>query len=65
MRLEDLQKQLEQIQSMDLKNIPPDQLEKIVNQLVSMADIGEEILSEEVQNQINEYNNTIENEPEN
>jgi len=65
MRIEDLQKQLEQIQSLDLKSIPPEQLEKIVEQLISMTSIGEELLNEEMQNQINENNNTIENESEN
>jgi len=63
MRLEELQKQLEEIQSKDLKNLPPEQLEKIVDQLISMASTGEEILGEEIQNQINE-NNTLENESE-
>ena len=63
MRLEELEKQLKEIQSMDLESIPPDQLEKIVDQLMYIANAGEELLNEEVQNQINE-NNTLEDESE-
>ena len=63
MRLEELEKQLKEIQSMDLESIPPGQLEKIVDQLMYIANAGEELLNEEVQNQINE-NNTLEDESE-
>lgn len=49
MRLEELQKQLEQIQSMDFKSLPPEKLEKIIEQLTSMTNEGEELLNNEIQ----------------
>lgn len=49
MRLEEIQKQLEQIQSVNFESTPPEQLEKIIEQLVSMVDTGEELLNNEIQ----------------
>jgi 2-iminoacetate synthase ThiH len=52
MRIEELQKQLNQIQSLDLKNLSPEQLEQIVEQLSSITSTGEELLNQEIQTQI-------------
>ena len=53
MRLEDLQKQVEQIQSMDFKNMPPEQFNQIVEQLSKLVETGEELLNQDIQTQIN------------
>lgn len=53
MRLEDLQKQVEQIQSMDFKNMPPEQFNQIVEQLSKLVETGEELLNNDIQTQIN------------
>jgi hypothetical protein len=53
MRLEELQKQLEQIQSNNLNGLSPDQLEKIIEQLSLIVSTGEELLNKEIQTQIN------------
>ena len=54
MRLEELQKQVEQIQSMDFKNMPPEQFNQMVEQLSSLLDEGENTLNNDIQTQINE-----------
>ena len=53
MRLEDLQKQVEQIQLMDFKNMPPEQFNQIVEQLSKLVETGEELLNQDIQTQIN------------
>lgn len=50
MKLEEIQKQLDQIQSVDFQSTSPEQLEKIVEQLVSIANVGEELLNNEIKN---------------
>lgn len=57
MRLEDLQKQVQQLQSTNVKELSPEQLEKMVEQLSSLLDEGENTLNQEIQNQINEPEN--------
>ena len=53
MRLEELQKQVEQIQLMDFKNMPPEQFNQIVEQLSKLVETGEELLNQDIQTQIN------------
>jgi 2-iminoacetate synthase ThiH len=52
MRLEELQKQVEQIQSIDLKSLPPEQFSQIIEQLSKLVESGEELLNQDIQNQI-------------
>jgi 2-iminoacetate synthase ThiH len=54
MRLEELQKQVQQLQSTNVKELSPEQLEKMVEQLSSLLDEGENTLNQEIQTQINE-----------
>ena len=54
MRIEDLQKQVQQLQSTNVKELSPEQLEKMVEQLSSLLDEGENTLNQEIQNQVNE-----------
>ena len=54
MRLEELQKQVQQLQSTNVKELSPEQLEKMVEQLSSLLDEGENTLNQEIQNQVNE-----------
>jgi 2-iminoacetate synthase ThiH len=54
MRLEELQKQVEQIQSTDIKGLSPEQLEQMVEQLSSLLNEGFPTLNQEIQNQVNE-----------
>jgi hypothetical protein len=50
MKLEELEKQVKQIQEMDIKNLPHEQLEKIVEQLFTFVEEGENLLSQEIEN---------------
>jgi 2-iminoacetate synthase ThiH len=54
MRLEELQKQVQQLQSTNVKELSPEQLEKMVEQLSSLLDEGENTLNNDIQTQINE-----------
>jgi len=54
MRLEELQKQVQQLQSINVKELSPEQLEKMVEQLSSLLDEGENTLNNDIQTQINE-----------
>jgi 2-iminoacetate synthase ThiH len=54
MRLEELQKQVQQLQSTNVKELSPEQLEKMVEQLSSLLNEGENTLNQEIQTQINE-----------
>ena len=54
MRLEELQKQVQQLQSTNVKELSAEQLEKMVEQLSSLLDEGENTLNQEIQNQVNE-----------
>ena len=50
MKLEELEKQVKQLQELDIKNLPPEQLEKIVEQLFTFVEEGENLLSQEIEN---------------
>ncbi len=54
MRLEELQKQVQQLQSTNVKELSPEQLEKMVEQLSSLLDEGEDLLNNEIQTDNNE-----------
>lgn len=54
MKLEELQIQVEQLQQTDFKNIPPEQLNQIIEQLSKLVETGEELLNKDIQIQINE-----------
>ena len=54
MRLEELQKQVQQLQSTNVKELSPEQLEKMVEQLSSLLDEGENTLNNDIQTKINE-----------
>jgi hypothetical protein len=47
--LSDLEKQLQEIQKMDMSTLSPEQLQEIINKLSNITDMGEEILSDDIQ----------------
>lgn len=54
MRIEDLQKQVQQLQSTNVKELSPEQLEQMVEQLSSLLNEGEDLLNNEIQTNNNE-----------
>jgi hypothetical protein len=54
MRIEDLQKQVQQLQSINVKELSPEQLEQMVEQLSSLLNEGEDLLNNEIQTDNNE-----------
>ena len=56
MNLEQMQKQLEEIQQMDLANLPPEKLAEIISQLSGIVDKSEETLINTTLIEINQIN---------
>jgi hypothetical protein len=52
MKLEKLEEQVKEIQLMDLKNLPPEKLQEVIDQLLSIAEEGENLLNEEIKYQL-------------
>ena len=50
MKLEDLEKQLQELQQINTSTLTPEQLQELIDKLASIADMGEEMLSNDVQN---------------
>ena len=54
MRIEDIQKQLKEIQKTDFNSMSPEQLQAIVDQLLNFTDDAENQLNEELQKQVDD-----------
>lgn len=54
MKLEELQKHIQQLQSVDPKKLSAEELEKMVEQLSSLLDEGETTLNNEINTELNE-----------
>jgi hypothetical protein len=54
MRIEDMQKQLKEIQKTDFNAMSPEQLQAIVDQLLNFTDDAENQLNEELQKQVDD-----------
>ena len=52
MKLEKLEEQVKEIQLMDLKNLSPEKLQEVIDQLLSIAEEGENLLNEEIKYQL-------------
>lgn len=52
MKLEKLEEQVKEIQLMDLKNLPPEKLQEVIDQLLNIAEEGENLLNEEIKYQL-------------
>lgn len=52
MKIEDIKKQLEEIQKVDFNTMSPEQLQTIVDQLLNYTEDAEKQLNEDIQNQI-------------
>ena len=52
MKLEKLVEQVKEIQLMDLKNLPPEKLQEVIDQLLNIAEEGENLLNEEIKYQL-------------
>lgn len=57
MRIEELQKQVQQLQSVDPKKLSAEELEKMVEQLSLLLNEGETTLNNEINTELNEGNN--------
>ena len=53
MKLEKLEEQVKEIQLMDLKNLSPEKLQEVIDQLLNIAEGGENLLNEEIKYQLN------------
>jgi len=49
MNLSDLEKQLQELQQIDASTLTPEQLQELINKLASITSMGEEILSNDIQ----------------
>jgi hypothetical protein len=54
MNLNDLEKQLQELQKIDPSTLTPERLQELVDKLLSITDIGEELLHNDVQEMENE-----------
>ena len=52
MKLEKLEEQVKEIQLMDLKNLSPEKLQEVIDQLLNIAEEGENLLNEEIKYQL-------------
>ena len=53
MKLEKLEEQVKEIQLIDLKNLSPEKLQEVIDQLLNIAEGGENLLNEEIKYQLN------------
>lgn len=58
MNLKEIEKQLKEIQSKDFSNMSPEQLQKIIDQLLDFTDTAETQLNDDIQKQIDEPENS-------
>jgi hypothetical protein len=49
MNLNDLEKQLQELQKIDPTTLTPEQLQELIDKLSSITDIGEEMLHDDIQ----------------
>jgi hypothetical protein len=49
MNLNDLEKQLQELQKIDPSTLTPEQLQELIDKLSSITDIGEEMLHDDIQ----------------
>jgi hypothetical protein len=58
-KIEDIEKQVKEIQSIDFANLPADKINEIVDKLMGFVDEGEEFIINEIQaNDDNEADNS-------
>lgn len=57
MRIEDIQKQLKEIQNKDFNNMPPEKIQEIIDKLFDLTSEAESQLNNDI-NQINETENS-------
>ena len=58
-KVEDIEKQIKEIQSIDFTSLPADKINEIVDKLMGFVDEGEEFIINEIQaNDDNEANNS-------
>ena len=58
MNLKDIEKQLKEIQNKDFSNMSPEQIQKIIDQLLDFTDTTETQLNDDIQKQIDESENS-------
>lgn len=58
MNLKEIEKQLKEIQNKDFSNMSPEQLQKIIDQLLDFTDTAETQLNDDIQKQIDEPENS-------
>jgi len=58
MNLEDLEKQLQELQQIDTSILTPEQLQELIDKLASITDIGEKML-QEFENEELDYDNYL------
>jgi hypothetical protein len=57
-KIEDIENQLKEIQTIDFSNLPADKLNEILDKLMGFVDEGEEIIINEIQIDDNEADNS-------
>jgi len=60
MTLQDLEKQLQELQKIDPTTLTPEQLQELIDKLSSITDIGEEMLHDDIQEMEDENDDNFE-----
>jgi len=58
MELKDIEKQLKELQNKDFSSMSPEQIQKIIDQLLDFTDTAETQLNDDIQKQIDESENS-------
>ena len=58
MNLKEIEKQLKEIQNKDFNSMSPEQIQKIIDQLLDFTDTAETQLNDDIQKQVDESENS-------
>ena len=58
MKIEDIEKQVKEIESIDFTNLPPDKLNELLDKLMGFVNDGEELLANEITDEDNDEDNS-------